>query len=72
MHEELHGRSKLWIPYTMINSSQFVHEFGQSIKDYSALHPNWKDDFSWSLGWFSHGEHINMYVYISDKTYYES
>ena len=56
----------------MINSSQFVHEFGQSIKDYSALHPNWKDDFSWSLGWFSHGEHINMYVYISDKTYYES
>ena len=29
------------------------------------------DDLSWPLGWDSHGECINTYGYILDKTYDE-
>ena len=43
--------------------SQPVHELRQFIKDYSALPRNWRDNRSWPLGLFFHGECINVYGY---------
>ena len=52
----------------MISSSQLIHGFGQSCRDYSTLPPDWNDDLSWSFGWVSHGECTSVYGYTLDKT----
>ena len=52
--------------------SQPVHEFRQPIRGYSAPPPNWRDGWSWLLGWVSHDECISVYGYTLDKTYGES
>ena len=40
----------------MISCPQSIHGFRQFIWNYSALPPNWRDDLSWSSGWFFHSE----------------
>ena len=35
-----------YVPYKMMSSPQSVHGFRQSIRDYSVLPPNWRDDLS--------------------------
>ena len=56
------------VPCKMISSSQLIHGFGQSCRDYSTLPPDWNDNLSWSFGWVSHGECTSVYGYTLDKT----
>ena len=46
VHEEMLRRSKSWVPFKLISISQQVHGLKQSIWDYSAPPPNWRDDLS--------------------------
>ena len=44
------------VPCRVISSPQSIHGFGKSMRDCSALSPNWRDDLSWLSGWFFHSE----------------
>ena len=72
MHYESHERSMLWIPYKLMSGSQLVHELRQSVRGYSALLPNWRDELSWSSRWGSHGKCTSVYGYTLDNTYDKS
>ena len=52
--------------------SQSVFGLKQSIWGFNAPPLNWKNGWSWLLGWGSHDEYTNMYGYTFDTTCGES
>ena len=49
--------------------SQLIHGSRQPIRGCGAPLPNWRDDWSWLLGWVSHGECTSVYASTLDRTY---
>ena len=51
--------------------SQPIHGSRQPIRGCSAPLPNWRDGWSWLLGWVSYDECTSIYECTLDRTYGE-